>query len=104
MSSSFGHSLDELTKGKPITYTDGCLEVRNVTTNDRIYHVFFSDRNDINVSYDVWIESLHKEYEATTNSPIHYYSIRESFDGFTPMVLFIPKQGTMVFMHSIALL
>lgn len=80
------------------SYTDGILEVYDVSPADDLYQAAFK-KNDIQRTTEWLFGYRGKRYYASENSPIDYVHIGDDRDGLMKYVLYLP-QKMMVFIYA----
>jgi len=101
---SFALDLNKYRINKESKYSDGLLEISDVSISDEIYLAFFAD-NQYSKSESVSIESYKKIYHASKESPFLYRVLEDHQNhGFKKIILYVPNKKTMVFMYARSLI
>lgn len=96
---SFGIDLNEYVGNYETSYTDGILEVYDVSSADDLYKEFFG-KYVVQQSTSTLFGYGFKTYYATESSPISYVLVSSSNQmPYNKYVLYLPQKRTMVFIY-----
>ena len=99
LSDSFGINLTPFIAKKCTSYSDGCLQIFDVSENDTLYKKFFSEK--------YLTEEISLGFGVTSFSPSQYGQIQYrklgEFDGYTKIVFYIPKSKIIGFGYATAI-
>jgi hypothetical protein len=79
------------------TYSDGCLQFHGITESHPLFLLYFSRSHEKTFH----ITFLHEKFnDPNTRESIHLRRIGKSFDGYVPVVAYIPGSKTLVIGYS----
>lgn len=99
LSRSFGIDLRPFITLKQTSYSDGCLQIFDVSENDTIYKKFLSD-NYLDEPVALGFEEI--TFSTSQFGEIRYRQFGE-FDGFIKLVFYIPKSKILGFGYCTAM-
>lgn len=95
--SAFQTDLTPYIAKEETTYTDGCLQFRGISKSHPLFLLYFSEpyEKTFHISF------LHEEFDdPNARDSIYLRRIGEAFDGYVPVVAYVPDQETLVFGYS----
>ena len=99
LSESFGIDLRPFIATKKTSYSDGCLQIFDISENDILYKKFFSE-NYLNEHVSIDFEEI--KFNTSKFGEIRYRKLGE-FDEFVKIVFYIPKNRILGFGYSTAI-
>jgi hypothetical protein len=95
--SAYGADLTPYIAKEKTTYSDGCLQFHGITKSHPLFHLYFSEPFERNLH----ISFLHEEFnDSPAWNGIYLRRIGESFDGYNPIVAYIPGRKLLIFGYS----
>ena len=95
--STFQTDLTSYIAKEKTTYSDGCLQFHFITESHPLFLLYFSKTHE----KTFYISFLHEEFnDPNTQDSIYLNRIGKSFDGYVPVVAYIPQRKILVFGYS----
>lgn len=95
--STFGADLTPYIAKEKTTYADGCLQFHDITESHPLFLLHFSKTHE----KTFYISFLHEEFnDPNTHDSIYLNRIGKSFDGYVPVVAYIPQRKILVLGYS----
>jgi hypothetical protein len=95
---AFGVNLTEYIKGKDAKYSNGFLEISNISTNEFLYQKFFI----AGYKTTSFLECGKREFSTDKLGEIRYIEGKR-FDGYLTVIFYIPKENRLYFAYATGL-